>query len=410
MHLNHLILRNFRNYVDCEIDLPGRVNLVTGGNAQGKTSLLEAIYFLSTAKSHRAYPNDELIRHNESWFYLRGKIASCAGNGDANSTEMTLEVSNQLQGQRRFKLNGDIQPRLSQWIGQFKVVFFSPESLALVKGTPADRRRFIDLLICQIDAAYLKRLQDYQLVLKQRNELLKQIRGKQANPEQLEAWDGLLIDHALFIIQTRSRVLEQLQVYAAEKHADLTGNGEQLELEYQSSPRLDESLISSEAASLEGSCDRSAALAQFERALMVSRRVDILQGTTSVGPHRDNFSLALETRKHGEILREEAKPYASQGQQRTIALTLKLSELEVIRHTTGKTPIVLLDDVVSELDDRRRVFLLDLLGRLNAQTFITSTQREVLAGEVDDCTVLTIDSGSVLRCEHLSPRADQASE
>ena len=397
MHLNQLVLRNFRNYVDCEIDFPGRVNLITGGNAQGKTSLLEAIYFLSTAKSHRAYPNDELVRHNESWFYLKGIIASNSDNDGAAPVEMTLEVSNQLQGQRRFKLNGDVQPRLSQWMGQFKVVFFSPESLALVKGAPSDRRRFIDLLICQINAAYLKQLQDYQLVLKQRNELLKQIRGKQASPEQLEAWDGLLVDHGLFIIQTRSRVLKQLQVYAEEKHAELTGDHERLELEYQPSPSLGESLISDQQSSLEESCNRSEALMQFGRALDASRRVDILHGTTSVGPHRDNFSLVLETQKQGLTLREDAKPYASQGQQRTIALTLKLSELEVIRHTTGKTPIVLLDDVVSELDDRRRAFLLDLLRRLNAQTFITSTQQEVLAGEVDDCTVLTIDSGSVLR-------------
>lgn len=397
MHLNQLVLRNFRNYVDCEIDFPGRVNLITGGNAQGKTSLLEAIYFLSTAKSHRAYPNDELVRHNESWFYLKGIIASNSDNDGAAPVEMTLEVSNQLQGQRRFKLNGDVQPRLSQWMGQFKVVFFSPESLALVKGAPSDRRRFIDLLICQINAAYLKQLQDYQLVLKQRNELLKQIRGKQASPEQLEAWDGLLVDHGLFIIQTRSRVLKQLQVYAEEKHAELTGDHERLELEYQPSPSLGESLISDQQSSLEESCNRSEALMQFGRALDASRRVDILHGTTSVGPHRDNFGLVLETQKQGLTLREDAKPYASQGQQRTIALTLKLSELEVIRHTTGKTPIVLLDDVVSELDDRRRAFLLDLLRRLNAQTFITSTQQEVLAGEVDDCTVLTIDSGAVLR-------------
>ena len=397
MHLNQIVLRNFRNYVDCEIDFPNRVNLITGGNAQGKTSLLEAIYFLSTAKSHRAYPNDELIRHNESWFYLKGIVASNSGNDGANPTEMTLEVSNQLQGQKRFKLNGDVQPRLSQWMGQFKVVFFSPESLALVKGSPADRRRFIDLLICQIDAAYLKQLQDYQLVLKQRNELLKQIRGKQANSEQLEAWDGLLVDHGLFIIQTRSRVLKQLQVYAQEKHAELTGDHERLEIKYQASPGFDESLISDQQSSLEGACNGSEALVQFGKALDASRRIDILHGTTSVGPHRDNFSLLLETQKQGGTLREDARPYASQGQQRTIALTLKLGELEVIRHTTGKTPIVLLDDVISELDDRRRAFLLDLLGRLNAQTFITSTQREILAGEVDDCTVLTIDSGSILQ-------------
>ena len=401
MHLNQLVLRNFRNYVDCEIDFPGRVNLITGGNAQGKTSLLEAIYFLSTAKSHRAYPNDELVRHDESWFYLKGIIASDsdADSDGAAAAETTLEVSNQLQGQRRFKLNGDVQPRLSQWMGQFKVVFFSPESLALVKGAPSDRRRFIDLLLCQINAAYLKQLQDYQLVLKQRNELLKQIRGKQANPEQLEAWDPLLVEHGLFIIQTRAQILEQLQVFAEKKHAELTGDHERLELKYQPSPRLDMTLILDEQSSLEGDSDMSEAFRQFGKALDASRRIDILHGTTSVGPHRDNFSLALETQKQGQTLREDAKPYASQGQQRTIALTLKLSELEVIRHTTGKTPIVLLDDVVSELDDKRRAFLMGLLGRLNAQTFITSTQREVLDGQVDDCTVLTIDSGSILRQE-----------
>ena len=402
MHLNQLVLRNFRNYVDCEIDFPDRVNLITGGNAQGKTSLLEAVYFLSTAKSHRAYPNDELIRHNESWFYLKGIIRSNSDSDAVVPAELTLEVSNQLQGQRRFKLNGDVQPRLSLWMGQFKVVFFSPESLSLVKGAPSDRRRFIDLLICQVNAAYLKELQDYQLVLKHRNELLKQIRGKQASPEQLEAWDGLLVEHGLFIIQTRSRALKQLQDYAQEKHAELTGDHEQIEIEYQPSPSVEGLLTTHQQPSLQADKfpDNSDMLAQFAKALDASRRVDVLYGTTSVGPHRDNFSLVLETQKQGRTLREDAKPYASQGQQRTIALTLKLSELEVIRNTTGQTPIVLLDDVVSELDDRRRAFLLDLLGRLNAQTFITSTQREVLDGEVDDCTILTIDSGSILRCEH----------
>jgi DNA replication and repair protein RecF len=385
MHLNHLVLRNFRNYVDCEIDFPNRVNLITGGNAQGKTSLLEAIYFLSTAKSHRAYPNDELIRHNESWFYLKGVIASNAEKDDSPPDLMTLEVSNQLQGQKRFKLNGNLQQRLSQWMGQFNVVFFSPESLALVKGTPADRRRFIDLLICQIHAVYLTQLQDYQSVLRQRNELLKQIRSKQASTDLLEAWDGLLVDNGLSIIQTRSRILKQLQVYAQEKHAELTGDGERLELEYQPLPVL-EAL---------DSMDRSEAMARFRKALEASRRDDVLRGTTSVGPHRDDFRLVLETQKQGTTLREEAKPYGSQGQQRTIALTLKLSELEVMRQTTGKTPIVLLDDVISELDDTRTAFLLDLLKRLNAQTFITSTRQGVLAGELDDCMVLTVEGGQI---------------
>ena len=385
MHLNHLVLRNFRNYVDCEIDFPNRVNLITGGNAQGKTSLLEAIYFLSTAKSHRAYPNDELIRHNESWFYLKGIIATDIKRNNPSTDLMTLEVSSQLQGQKRFKLNGDLQQRLSQWMGQFKVVFFSPESLFLVKGTPADRRRFIDLLICQIHAVYLVQLQDYQSALKQRNELLKQIRSNQASSDMLEAWNGLLVDNGISIIQTRSQILSRLQAFAREKHAALTGNSEQLELKYHPLPALEGLDV----------MDRSDAITRFRKALEDSRRDDILRGTTSIGPHRDDIKLLLETKKQGVMFREEAKPYASQGQQRTVALTLKLSELEVIHQTTGTPPIVLLDDVISELDENRTAFLLDLLQRLNAQTFITATQQGVLPGELPDCSVLTVDDGTV---------------
>ena len=393
MRLDHLVLRNFRNYVDCEVDFPNRVNLIIGGNAQGKTSLLEAIYFLSTAKSHRTYPDNELIRHNEDWFYLKGIIA-CSDKDDSctdpdeigiQSDLMTLEVSNQLNGRKRFKLNSHLQKKLSQWIGQFKVVFFSPESLTLVKGSPADRRRFIDILLFQISSTYLKHLQNYQLVLKQRNELLKQIRSKQANVKLLEAWDTLLVEDGVAIIQARSETLGQLKVHAQAKHAELTGDCEKLELIYQP------------PAILTGidSVSRSEAVEQFRKALNTSRDNDILRGTTSAGPHRDDFKLVLETQWEGTILREEAKPFSSQGQQRTIALALKLAELEVMRQTTHKTPIVLLDDVLSELDEVRSTFLLELLQDLNAQTFITSTHLDVWMREVKDCRVLTVKNGQI---------------
>ena len=213
MRLNQLVLRNFRSYTDCEVEFTDRVNLIIGENAQGKTTLLEAIYFLSTAKSHRTYPDNELIRHNESWFYLKGEIAAADGaQPDREPRDlqpldsMTVEVSNELSGKKRFKFNGIIQKKLSQWIGQFNVVFFSPESLTLVKGAPADRRRFIDLLISQINSAYLNSLQNYQFALKQRNELLKQIRSKQARPNFLDPWDDILIAEGISIIQTRARI------------------------------------------------------------------------------------------------------------------------------------------------------------------------------------------------------------
>ena len=388
MRLNQLVLRNFRSYVDCEIDFTDRVNLIVGENAQGKTTLLEAIYFLSTAKSHRTYPDNELIRHNESWFYLKGKIAAIDGlNPESHNLQplgsMTVEASNELSGKKRFKFNGVLQQKLSQWIGQFNVVFFSPESLTLVKGSPADRRRFIDILISQINSVYLNSLQNYQFALKQRNELLKQIRSKQASTDLLDPWDDILITEGVSIIQTRVRIFGQLKTYIQAKHAELTGNRETLELKYQSSPEKIDDVIEQEAAEL------------FRRGLQSSRSYDILRGMTSLGPHRDDFKLILEAQSAGTMYFQEAKAFGSQGQQRTIALALKLGELELIRETTGKTPIVLLDDVFSELDEARSSFLLKLLRQLNAQTFITSTRQEACVSELGDCRVLTVHNGQV---------------
>ena len=398
MRLNQLVLRNFRSYADCEIEFTDRVNLIVGENAQGKTTLLEAIYFLSTAKSHRTYPDNELIRHSESWFYLKGEITATDGsppNPEPHNLQplnlMTVEVSNELSGKKRFKFNGIIQKKLSQWIGQFNVVFFSPESLTLVKGSPADRRRFIDLLISQINSAYLNSLQNYQFALKQRNELLKQIRSKQASPDFLDPWDDILIDEGISIIQTRVRMFDQLKAYVQAKHTELTGNREILELKYQPSPqRIDEAVEQIREDPVTGE-----ATDIFRRGLQSARSYDILRGMTSVGPHRDDFKLILESKSAGTMYFQEAKAFGSQGQQRTIALALKLGELEVIRETTGKTPIVLLDDVFSELDEERSSFLFKLLGRLNAQTFITSTRQEAWIPELGDCRVFTVHDGQV---------------
>ena len=437
MRLSYLLLRNFRNYVDCEIEFPNKGNLIIGGNAQGKTSLLEAIYFLSTAKSHRTYPDDELIRHNEKWFYLKGMIAAdsdaatptrptetrsnllhefppsnsaiessyidgcqpsadgsnCYSNSlktnsqDLDSFNMTLEVSNESNGKKRFKLNGDLQRKLSEWIGQFNVVFFSPESLTLVKGAPSERRRFIDLLISQLNPAYLNNLQNYQFALKQRNELLKQIRSKQATSELLEPWDMLLIEDGIAIMQTRKRILDQLKKYARVKHSELTGGNEMLGMEYQP-PQC-----------LEGidSVSQSQAVGEYQKAFNSARSHDILRGTTTVGPHRDDLKLNLESGQGDYFQRQDAKSFCSQGQQRTIALALKLGELELIHRLTNKVPIVLLDDVISELDEMRSAYLFDLLQKLNSQTFITSTRQEVWTESLEDSCTLTIQNGQVIR-------------
>lgn len=448
MLLNNIVLRNFRNYIDCEVNFPKPVNLIIGGNAQGKTSLLEAIYFLCTAESHRATRDGELIRHNEAGFYLRGTLK------DSSDDVMSLEATKRARGEFKLKKNGVLQIKRSEWIGQFNAVFFSPESLALVKGGPAERRRFLDLLISQIDHNYLKNLQKYRLVLKQRNELLKQIRMALADTVQLDAWDKLLIAHGTAIIVKRLEIFRRLKTYAMQNHQKLTGDQENLALTYRSAPmRNDMSMSDVENESTENliaeseleigsveSASETKVVKHFGEALGASRSADLQRGTTHVGPHRDDFLIELEntfetyninsqdedspgiseisdietenkedivtepfpptpseaaTLQTSEIFREGARAYGSQGQQRTIALALKLAELELIRAVTGQDPIVLLDDVTSELDYKRTEYLLKVLQNLSAQTFITATHAEPLVHHLNQPNVLTVANAQI---------------
>ena len=436
MLLNNIVLRNFRNYVNCEVSFSTPVNLIIGGNAQGKTSLLEAIYFLCTAESHRATRDGELIRHNEAGFYLRGTL------GNSSNDVMSLEATKRARGQFKLKKNGVIQTKRSEWIGQFNAVLFSPESLILVKGGPAERRRFLDLLISQIDSIYLKNLQEYKLVLRQRNELLKQIRMTLAEAGQLDAWDKLLVAHGTAIIIKRLEIFHDLKAYAMQNHQKLTGGKESLVLTYCSAlvgsntsmrntqntadEDTENPIDESEIGLLETKTETEIA-DQFDATLNTSRGADLQRGTTLVGPHRDDFLIELENAsgtanfdaesENGSegtdaeeaekektacgakpeigIFREGARAYGSQGQQRTIALALKLAELELIRAVTGQDPIVLLDDVTSELDYKRTEHLLNVLQNLSAQTFITATHAEPLVRHLNQPNVLTVENAQI---------------
>ena len=441
MLLNNIVLRNFRNYVDCEVSFSKPVNLIIGGNAQGKTSLLEAIYFLCTAESHRATRDGELIRHNEAGFYLRGTL------GNSSNDVMSLEAMKRTRGQFKLKKNGVLQTKRSEWIGQFNAVLFSPESLVLVKGGPAERRRFLDLLISQIDSTYLKNLQKYRLVLRQRNELLKQIRTTFVDAVQLDVWDKLLIAHGAAIIIKRLEIFHQLKAYAMQNHQKLTGGKENLALTYCSTlvgnntsmrnthdtedENTENPIEESEIGFLETKTETEIAK-DFDVALNASRGADLQRGTTLVGPHRDDFLIELENASGTSSLdsesenrleatdagkeeidpaasqsqnplpkseigtfREEARTYGSQGQQRTIALALKLAELELIRTVTGQDPIVLLDDVTSELDYKRTEYLLNVLQNLSAQTFITATHAEPLVHHLNQPNVLTVENAQI---------------
>ena len=384
MWLDHLTLRNFRNYIDLEVQFPDSVNLLVGSNAQGKTNLLEAIYFTSTAKSHRTNSDRELVHHDSDWFFLRAEISvnlindssikdksNLQKNQAAVQEELTVEASYQAPTQKRFKLNGYLLPRLSEWVGQFQVVFFSPESLILVKGSPGDRRRFLDQLICQVNPFYLNQLQRYQSSLRQRNELLKQIRQQQQSTDLLKVWDELLVEDGVYITQTRASVLRQLQKFSQDYHSQLTQSTETLYICY--CPSLESG---SEIEKTDDQSGNHLCLGDhFRLKLQKSLSNDIVYGSTSVGPHRDEFKLLIQPTILGGTKRE-VKLYGSQGQQRTVALSLKLGEVELIHNQTGNSPVVLLDDVLSELDDIRSRLLFGTFQKLSTQTFITATKEE----------------------------------
>lgn len=361
MWLKSLVLRNFRNYSDVALEFPEAINLIVGDNAQGKTNLLEAIYFLSTAKSHRTHLDDELIRHGTEGLYVKGHFES-------RLSATVVEISNTVAGKKRVNINGKLQTKSSHLIGHANVVIFSPESLALVKGSPEYRRRFLDILISQINPTYLRHLQNYRRVLKQRNELLRQIREDSASIGLLASWDEQLVETGIGLMTMRADIVAKLSRLAREKHNELTQSSEMLDIVYQKSCTPNPNLTDSFSEPLHESkpLRKSKLSDYYHNALNRTMNMDIRRGATSIGPHRDDLTLSINN--------FDARRFGSQGQHRTIALSLKLAEIELIYAERGELPIVLLDDVASELDTHRIVFLFHLLDELNVQAFVTATQ------------------------------------
>lgn len=383
MHLERLCLRNFRNYEECDITFCSPVTLVVGKNAMGKTSLLESLYFLCTGESHRSNTTLELIRHTSEGFSVTGYFRS---DKRPNSL-IRLEAVKPRQGPFRLKTDGVLQQRRSDWIGQFNVVVFSPESLDLVKGAPTSRRRWLDLLLSQLNREYLEELQRYRGILQHRNALLKRLSIGKGSVSEISIWDGLLIESGVALIGARHTTLAQLSRIVETTHLSLTGERERLLLQY--IPGVECAIT--EFSDIKNLSDH------FRDALAKARRDELRRGVTLVGPHRDDFSLVLETSNGSdEILREIARTYASQGQCRTIALALKLAELEFIREDTGVAPLFLLDDVLSELDMKRRAYLLAYLQGVNAQTVITATDKDVMGDELTDVHLLVVENGVIV--------------
>lgn len=357
MFLTALQARNFRNYAELAVEFSPGFNVLFGDNGQGKTNLLEALYFLATGKSHRASRDQELIRHGERGLRIRGQVVRQSGTLD-------LEVVYGRDIRKSLKINGMPEKRIATLVGKLAVVFFSPDDLMLVKGAPAGRRRFLDIELSQLSPTYLHHLQVYIRLLSQRNALLRQVASGHGDPGLLDILDQQLTDAGAYLVARRVQAIERLASIAAEMHLRITEGKEHLGLFYSSR------LAGTPDGRFPAPPEPAAVRACMATLLREYRREEFARATTLVGPHRDDF-VVLVNGQDGRI-------YGSQGQQRTAVLSLKLAELQFMREQLGEFPVLLLDDVSSELDPTRRHYLIHAFQH-GVQTFVSCTHLGDLA-------------------------------
>lgn len=370
MYVRSLKLRNYRNYSELELALQPGINIFLGPNAQGKTNVVEAVYYASLGHSHRTHLDTELIR----WDAGEGCIIL---DFDRRGVMNHLEFQFSRAKRRRILLNGH-PIRLKELIGSINTVLFSPEDLFLIKGAPAGRRRFLDGEISQASPAYYHELVEFNRIISQRNSLLKRIRERRADKSMLALWDEQLIASAEKIIRKRIEAVRKLNMLANLMQRRISSDQENLTVSYEvhgGEVRRcighDQHLVSYE---VHGGEDMTKGFASwYNEMLRKSQETDILRGSTSYGPHHDDLVLTV----NGINLRT----FGSQGQQRTGVLSLKLAELEFLRSETGEYPILLLDDVMSELDVKRRQQLLQFIRRERIQTLITATDAAYFPAE-----------------------------
>ncbi len=361
MYIQHLSLTNFRNYERLEFDVPPHLTVLQGDNAQGKTNLLEAIYLLATAKSHRTTTERELL----NWSVPKQGLEVARIVAEIQKARGNVQVELALMGayprddkasptpesfearlvQKRIKING-INRRAIDLIGQVNAVLFGSQDIDLIAGAPSIRRRHLDMTNSQVNSRYLHALQQYNKVITQRNHLLRLIGEHRAQWDQLDFWDQQLMEHGSYIIDARQLMVAELEELAQPIHQQLTAGRESLRITYLP----------------------SVSATEFPDRLQQVREREIAQGMSVVGPHRDNLSFLVND--------VDMNVYGSRGQQRTIAVSLRLAEAKFMNSKTGDAPILLLDDVLSELDLTRRQHLLD---------FVTSQQQIIITTTDLDC-------------------------
>ena len=398
VYLKHLSLANFRNYVRLELDLSPGITLVQGENAQGKTNLLEAIYYLATAHSPYATADRELI----NWLTEEEELpfARLVGQMQKDVALQRLEITllkepaseaDSYGLKKHIRING-VPKRVLDLIGHLNVVLFLPQDIDLVAGSPSGRRRYLDTTICQFDSLYCRTLRRYGRVLTQRNHLLRQLQERRGNLDQLRFWDQKLAEDGAYLVARRQEVIAELEELAKAIHLELTGQDEHLSLRYEPSIRMPETLYQiplgldpEMRSSIRYSV--SSLTESFLEQLREITGEEIQRGMSLIGPHRDDLRFLA-----GGV---DMRIYGSRGQQRTVVLALKLAEAKLLAEETGEQPIMLLDEAMSELDEARRHYLMKAID-CSQQAILTTTHWNAYSPDfLAQATLLRVQEGRI---------------
>ena len=357
MYVESIELFQYRNYDSLKVEFSPGVNIFFGDNAQGKTNLLEAVYLSATSKSHKGSKDKELIQFGQDESHIRLHFRK-------NELTHRLDLHLRKKKSKGIAIDGVPIRKLNELFGMLHIVFFSPEDLSIIKNGPSERRRFLDLEMSQLDKGYYALLVSYNKLLQERNNLLKQIYFMPSLRETLDGWDKQLIDIGSAILRKREAFVEKIDGMMREIHGNLTGGQERMEVHY----------------------DKNVSVEEFAQKLAEHRERDLKAGTTSVGPHRDDMGFIV----NGTDIRR----FGSQGQQRTAALSLKLSEIRLVEEMAEDKPVLLLDDVLSELDHHRQNYLLDSISDI--QTMISCTGiEEFVNGRLSLDRVFYVKEGKI---------------
>jgi DNA replication and repair protein RecF len=379
MILRHLTLQEFRSYPSLRQEFSPSLNILTGENAQGKSNLLESVYLLATGKSLRGSRDIELIRWDQPASVVTGQVLREKAN------DIEVEVSLSRTEKKLLVVNTVKVTRAMDFIGQLKAVSFSAADLEVVRGEPSRRRRFLDLEIAQLSPSYCHALAYYRKILEQRNRLLKMGRGMRGTSEEtLDSWTEQMVRYGSKLLERRRQFLTKLHEFAQPIHALLTDEKERLTISYAPPFKVPEELEAVPEA--------------FRKAVGEVRQEELRRQMSLVGPHRDDITFLVNGR--------DVRTFGSQGQQRTVALAVKLAEVELMRDLSGESPVCLLDDVFSELDARRRGHIFEVtLG--TCQTFISTTDAELLPSSIArDASVWEVREGVL----HASGGVSQGSQ